>query len=266
MKPKNSIGLISKEYSSNKVKIYEAYNNDRKIRDFKTNDDLKPLIDLIGKWRYFIGVRENLTKEELFMNITFIRENFSELNLVDIEQAINLSIKGDLEVDIEHYQSFTPLYIAKILNAYKSYRSSLVVDIRKKLEKIDDEDKPPLGDKERLALAKNSLRAVYKNKSDESFHDFGSIWYNFVKKNDLMKFTKELVDEALEFGKKYSSNEIRNAFMKDVINNSHNNTENARLKRESMERQSARNFVVRKWLNSIDDVEKFIETMNINMI
>ena len=109
------IGLVKSKFNSNKLKIYQAYYSMNKIKDFKTNNDLKPLIELVGKWRYFIGIKEELSKEELFMNINFIRENFNELNLVDIDQAINLSIKGEFDIDIEHYQSFTPLYISKIL-------------------------------------------------------------------------------------------------------------------------------------------------------
>ena len=131
-KQSKSIGLIKSNFSDNKIKIYEAYRGLKKIRDFKSNDDLKPLIDLVGKWRYYIGIKEELSQEELFMNLNFIRENFSELNLVDINQAIDLSIKGDLDVEVEHYQSFTPLYISRILKSYKEYRNKVIFAIREK--------------------------------------------------------------------------------------------------------------------------------------
>src|SRR5210317_1623219 len=115
IKLNKSIGSIKGKFSKDKIEIYQAYYSLKRIKQFQSNDELKPLIDLIGKWRFYIGVKEELSQEELFMNVNFIRENFSELNLVDINQAINLSIKGTLNVDVEHYQSFTPLYISKIL-------------------------------------------------------------------------------------------------------------------------------------------------------
>ena len=67
-----------------------------------SNNDLKPLIDLVGKWRYFIGIKEELSKEELFMNINFIRENFNELKakINRDKLGINLSAaKRKTEID-----------------------------------------------------------------------------------------------------------------------------------------------------------------------
>ena len=99
IKQNNSIGLVKANYkklgiSVNKIQIFEANIKADRIKDFKNNNQLKPLIDLVGKWRYYIGIREDLSQEEMFMNINFIRENFNELNLIDINQAINLSLKG----------------------------------------------------------------------------------------------------------------------------------------------------------------------------
>ena len=71
IKQNKSIGLIKSNFTDTKIKIYEAYRSLKRIRDFNTNDELKPLIDLVGKWRYYIGIKEELSQEELFMNITF---------------------------------------------------------------------------------------------------------------------------------------------------------------------------------------------------
>jgi|TARA_B110000208_G_C11772448_1_gene430780 hypothetical protein len=266
-KQSKSIGLIKSNFSDNKIKIYEAYRGLKKIRDFKSNDDLKPLIDLVGKWRYYIGIKEELSQEELFMNLNFIRENFSELNLVDINQAIDLSIKGDLDVEVEHYQSFTPLYISRILKSYKEYRNKVIFAIREKVNKIESVPKE-LTLNEKVDITKTSLKSMYSNREDKRFYDYGGVTYDFIKRNNLLVFSKALVEEAMNFGKKNSIKEIRKSTYADVIQKSNKNYNNAKEKRESIIRNSARNYVVQKWLNSFTEetFNKFLETIDHKMI
>lgn len=267
IKQNKSIGLVKANFTDNKIKIYEAYRSLKRIRDFNTNDELKPLIDLVGKWRYYIGIREELSQEELFMNITFIRENFNELNLVDINQAINLSLKGDLDIDAEHYQNFTPLYISKILKAYKEYRGKVIYDIRERINKIENQPKEPTI-QEKVEIAKTSLQTMFSQRNDKRFHDYGGVTYDFIKRNQLLVFTKSLVAEAMEFGKKDAMKQTRKSAYKDAVLGSTNNLKNTREKKEAMIRTSARNYVVQKWLNSFDDesFNEFVQKLTDKMI
>ena len=72
IKLNNSIGLIKGKFSDNKIKIYQAYYSLKRIKQFKSNDELKPLIDLIGKWRFFIGVKEELTQVKVSALLSFM--------------------------------------------------------------------------------------------------------------------------------------------------------------------------------------------------
>jgi hypothetical protein len=265
-KQNKSIGLIKSKFSNQKIKIFEAYQSMKRIKDFNTNNDIKPLIDIIGKWRFYIGVKEELSQEELFMNVNFIRENFNELNLVDINEAINLSLKGVLNVDVEHYQSFTPLYISKILNAYKDYRNNIIYDIRQSLLKIDNKPKQ-LSPKDKVALTRASLKVLYESRNEKTFYDYGSVTYDFIKKNNLIKLTKDLVSEAMSFGEKLVSQNTRQTALSDVITNSTKGVKEARSKKEYNVRQSARNYVVQTWLNSFDEksFDEFLETITYEM-
>ena len=260
IKQNKSIGLVKAKFTDNKIKIYEAYRSLKRIRDFNTNDELKPLIDLVGKWRYYIGIREELSQEELFMNITFIRENFNELNLVDIDQAINLSLKGDLNIDVEHYQNFTPLYISKILKAYKEYRGKVLSDIRQSINKIENES-IKITIEEKVNITKSSLLAMYNSREDKRFHDYGGVTYDFIKRNKLMVFTKSLVAEAMDYGKKQTTKNARKSAYKDAVQGTTKNLTTAREKKESEIRTLARNYVVQKWLLEFDD-KTFNEFLN----
>ena len=266
-KQSKSIGLIKSDFSDNKIKIYEAYRGLKKIRDFTSNDELKPLIDLVGKWRYYIGIKEELSQEELFVNINFIREHFNELNLVDINQAIDLSIKGDLEIEAEHYQNFTPLYISKILNAYKVYRGKVIYAIRDKVNLIENTPKEPTLD-EKVEITKSSLEAMYCNKEDKRFYDYGGVTYDFIKRNKLLVFSKSLVEEAMEYGKKEGVKGLRKSMYDDAIQGSNKNYTNAKQKKESEIRNYARTYVVKKWLNSFEEkqFDKFLKTITDKML
>jgi len=267
IKLNNSIGLIKGKFNKSKIEIYQAYYSLKRIKDFKSNDELKPLIDLIGKWRFFIGIKEELSQEELFMNVNFIRENFSELNLVDINQAINLSLNGSLNTDVEHYQSFTPLYISKILLAYKKYKGEVIFDIRDSINKIEEKPKQ-LSITDRIALTRASLSVLYEKRNDKNFYDYGNVTYDFIKKNKLYTITKELVDKAMKYGKEQVAQQTRNTAISDALNNTSKNIQEARNKKEYNIRQNARNYVVQQWLNSFEEKEfaKFLKSINKKMI
>jgi len=267
IKLNNSIGLIKGKFSDNKIKIYQAYYSLKRIKQFKSNDELKPLIDLIGKWRFYIGVKEELTQEELFMNINFIKDNFSELNLMDIDQAINLSIKGDLDVDVEHYQSFTPLYISRILKAYKIYKGEVMTTIRETINKNDNKPKE-LSDVDRVALTRASLSVLYESRNNENFYDYGNVTYDFIKKNNLFPITKELVEKAMKFGKEKTRDNTRNSAITDALHNTEKYVKEAKAKKDYNIRQNARNYVVREWLNTFDQksFDKFLKSINREMI
>lgn len=260
-------GLVKGDFSEKSIKIYQAYYEHKKIRDFQTNDDLKPLIDLVGKWRYYIGIKEELSQEELYMNISFIRENFNELNIIDLDQAINLSLKGDLNVDVEHYQNFSPLYIAKILKAYKEYRCKIIYDIKEKINKIKNTPKEPTID-EKIAIAKKSLYSLYNQRNDKNFHDYGSVTFNFIKRNKLIVFSNELITESLNYAKNENNKDLANYAHTDALLDTNKNLSKAFEKKDFEIQTYSRNYIVKKWLNSFNDksFDEFINKLDSKMI
>jgi hypothetical protein len=55
--------------------------------------------------------------------IDFIIGAYGGLCSEEIKYAFKLGCKGDLEIDMNHFQAFTPIYIGKVLKAYSSLRS-----------------------------------------------------------------------------------------------------------------------------------------------
>jgi len=264
-KQNKSIGLIKDKFPNRQIKIFSANQSMKRIREFNTNNELKPLIDLVGKWRFYIGIKEELSQEELFMNVTFIRENFNEFNLYDIKEAIDLSIKGDLNVDVEHYQNFSPLYISKILQAYKKHKGSVIVTINQKISEEENKNKK-ISIEDRVALTRASIKSLYDEKDNPNFYDYGNVTYEFIKKNNLYPISKKLVEQAMKYGKKVASTKSKEIAIKEAFSENHTKFKDLNKKKEVEIRREARNYVVIKWLNSIEDINKFIETITPSMI
>lgn len=264
-KQNKSIGLVRSNFTKKQIDIYTANLSLKRIKDFNSNKEINQLIDLIGKWRFYIGIKEELSQEEIFMNVSFIRENFEQLNLFDIKQAIDLSIKGALNVDVEHYQNFSPLYISKILNAYKKHKGEVVVTINQKIRE-EEQKQIVVSNQDKLALTKASIKTLYQEKDNPNFFDGGSVTYNFIKRNKLFPLNDKLVKEALEYGQKVASSGSRSKALAEAFSENPTKFKDLKEKKEIAKRKHARNYIVIKWLNSIENIDEFLKSITINMI
>lgn len=110
-----------------------------KIIDFKTPEQNEALNELMKYWREKLGITTNAKHTEPIMNILHIKELYSDLSIEDLKLAIKYSFSGVLDVDFIAYNSFSPLYISKILNAYKQYRDDELNAIARAKMKFDAE-------------------------------------------------------------------------------------------------------------------------------
>lgn len=62
--------------------------------------------------------------------INFIREDLGNFSIKDFKLAFRMAMKGSLEVDTNHYQAFSALYLGKIMSAYVGIRNR----VRKSLQ------------------------------------------------------------------------------------------------------------------------------------
>jgi len=95
-----------------------------KVRDFNTIEQFNELNEFMKWWRMQLGITVIANHSEPQMNIIHIKELYNDLSIEDLKLAVKYSFMGILGVDFIAYNSFSPLYISKILNAYKSYRDA----------------------------------------------------------------------------------------------------------------------------------------------
>lgn len=92
-----------------------------RINKFTTTEEASELIKLIGEWKMYVGIKDELTAEQIKFCTAYIRDEFGYFSINNIRDAIKLSLRGYLNIDARPYGVFSPLYIATILTAYESF-------------------------------------------------------------------------------------------------------------------------------------------------
>lgn len=257
-KPSPSIFSTIPNLNKDLVFIYDSYAGEPKIRDLTDNKKIAPLIDSVGRWRFYLGLKDEPSKEEIIINVNFIREHFASLAVSDIDRAIQMSVAGKLEVDNECYGKFSPLYISKILNAYSLHRNNAIQEVKVKLNKLEQE-KPKAIDKEDLAKSMYALfMSMHQSAvAGEQYDDFGAVWYNKIRKYKWFAISKELAQSAYDYGMKRISFEATQGSLRRVSLGEVMSLDNKKEKAKVY----ARSYIVNKWLLSIPEPLEYAKKM-----
>lgn len=96
-----------------------------KYLDYSVANNKKKIIALLVEWAYMVGANDNssdATTEAQIFNAKFLITNYGSMTVYEIKQAIQWSVVGKLEVDVNPYGKLTPMYMARILNKYLDKR------------------------------------------------------------------------------------------------------------------------------------------------
>jgi hypothetical protein len=120
----NSIGVKA---SKQEVEIFVAQQG-KTLETFK-NKEMNDLKNSVVKWIYMLGMTGKVSDKDIIANTQIIAELFPKLTLEQLNLSIKLSLQGVLDVDVETYGSFSPMYISKIIKAYLTYSNSKIKEI-----------------------------------------------------------------------------------------------------------------------------------------
>ena len=221
------------------------------------------LIDVIGKWRWMSGINNNNQDEddlarELVLLAKFIMENYKGLTIDEINLAIDLSLTNKLDCDIRTFNMFSPMYVSRILNAYKEYKKKSHVDIieRKTKNDYDKELNKETTPEVKMEAMIDLFRMFYKEYKEMGvINDYFNTCYNYLRRTHKINPNKELIDEAMLYGKNKSREHISSYFANAIGNEKPN--------REYFEKRFARNYCVQKMFDTLD-LELFISGITIN--
>lgn len=185
-----------------------------KIREM-TEDGFRAIHIILLKWCKFLGIKDVPQAEEMKMILLFVKTNFGDLTLPEITNAFNLAIARKLDVDPNHYQNFSALYVGGILDAYKTYRSEhLTLFRRKELEleekAISEKNKPTPEDLEEMRLT--TLLSIWDDYKEGEQNEVSwqvTAYYDILQESGLVEFSKEEKKDITQRAKSICLDEVR---------------------------------------------------------
>jgi hypothetical protein len=258
LKPQVSIGAWIN--SDIEKELYLAQ-YEKKIAHFQTNDEVNNLLKVVTTWRIYLGIREEASKEENVLNVNFIRENYKNFTLADIELAYKYALTGKLEVDAEAYGKFSPLYISKILNAYGFYCEKMMTEILKRKREHESRMRQlPVHESydERLENRKKSIVWYYHQlrSSYKYVGDYGSVVWTFLTRNNIVNATNIDFDIAKEEAKKMRIAHTLNIFARVLEKMT---TEERQKEYDTLDEMYGKYFVMQQFFTKVDNIDEWLK-------
>jgi len=268
--PKQTLLIIQKLNSQEQKIVLGSL--EKKIEEF-TNEDFKSLHKLLLKWGKFIGLKEAPDDEQMFMLVVFVKDNFTKMSLAEITNAFNLAIAGVLSVNVEHYNSFSPIYISKIFNAYLEHKKEVMYKMHKlEEEEAQKEREKPLTEEELEQKNKENAIMVFKQyQAEKTVPDYGYVIYDYLIGKKLINFNKEEKTEilaeakrrAIEDGERHLKSNVT-AEIKHKIRESIMNINQHDSKRSEIVIKYCKNIGLKKYFDSLmTDPVKQTEAMKV---
>lgn len=120
--------------------------NGPRIRDIPPGDD-EPIKQVFRYIFTLIGLKaENIPDDvQKAVLLNFIRTDLKQYALEEFRIAFHLLVKGELDMEPQHFQNFNSLYLAQVMAAYDEHRKQVIKKIREaelEMEKKEKEMTP----------------------------------------------------------------------------------------------------------------------------
>ena len=232
---------------------------EKKIGHFQSNNEVNELLKVVTTWRLHLGIREEASKEENILNVNFIRENYKQFTIKDIELAYKYAKVGKRNVDAEAYGKFSPLYIAKILNAYGHYCSDVMTEVLKRKRQMESKTPPPveLSYSEKLENRKKSIVWYYHQLriSYKYVGDYGGVVWAFLTRNNLVTIENIDFDRAREEEKQMRINHCMNVFAKFLDKMT---AEDRQKEYDKLDEMYGKYFVMQQFFLKVENIEEWL--------
>lgn len=189
-----------------------------------THKEKLQVIDLVGYWMATLGIMNSISTQEIQMIAMFIIDDYGYLTIDEIKKAINLSIKGKLDCDVELYnKKFSTRYVSKILEAYSDYKYEVLKDYRERLRHQDELDKE-VTPKEKMQICIESLKSSYEDATKPVPNiSYLYVHYDYlVNKKHLFGVFREkfgeLYDKMLLEAQEYGAKKAKQIIERDYTN------------------------------------------------
>jgi hypothetical protein len=126
--------------SFNGREIVEA-SKDTQIRNLTDQESIKMSLRYIFT---LVGLKvENLPSElQKMVLMEFIESEFGWMTPEEMKLAFRMAVAGKLDVEVNHFQNFSPVYFATIANAYQEKRGAALTEYNSKIHEMTTKPDP----------------------------------------------------------------------------------------------------------------------------
>lgn len=212
--------LLIGAWASNEIEKQLALSfSEKRIRDYK-NQDMDKIVELIGEWRYLLGVSNQASERELIIFTKFIHENYPNLTYTDIRTTMMMAISGKIRIEFTPMVNFSAKYVGDCIAEYLNYKSRFVNDALLKNEQHErskQKEVKPATPEEQYNNFKSILISCYNMvKQKGEMYDFEDRIYNWLRKTKQLKMNEEDVRRALDYGNKKFTKVYTSPTKKDI--------------------------------------------------
>jgi len=140
----------------------------KKFRDFQ-EEETPVIAKRINQIAFTCGVREPIDDMECMFLAQFLKKEFRDFSLTEIEEACEKYAAGKLEFTESHFQAFTKDFIAKILKSYRTYRNKALKKYHDEMERQEEAKEPT--EEEKKEIEKEYLETVLFKKYENALEN-----------------------------------------------------------------------------------------------
>jgi len=236
--------------------------NDVKIRDL-TKDDAERLIEVVGKWGFYMGTTNRLSSEDIIALCKFLKDSYDFLTIKELLLILNLNIKGTIG-NIDFFGTLSPRYMSQVINAYLEYKRDNLKEVLDRRYADEVTPAPKITAEENHRILCDIIREEYaKYKKSGVVDDLFSIVYNYVYAHGYIDTTdKELELKAKEYAETQRIKvSVKNAnSLGDLLRSAYNKDADKATQR------FMQNYMVINLFSSINDIDAFISGLEMEDI
>ena len=207
--------------------IAKALTQEVKIKDLQSTEPIQQVLRYIF---VLIGLKTMPNEAEKAVLIKFIQDTYWNYSPNEIKIAFESMLKNDSKGDLNHFQTFSALYLSKVMKAYENARKDVIEKLRRQKEKRDKETKPMTQEEieqSNKSFDRNVILDAYNSYLKSGLIDFhhvpiGFIYETLEKRHCLIKVSKEEKKRLYEVHKE----KVRQKIKKQIKSKSTSKAEN----------------------------------------
>ena len=189
-----------------------------KIRNLEGDEEIKQALRYVFT---LIGLKADQIPGDIekAVLINYIKENMKAYTAAEIRIAFELAIKGDFTTELNHYGSFSALYLSRIFNDYVEHRRQIAAELRReedeKARKQEEEyqNRPEVKEAHAKSFDQNVIIPLFEEYQEKKSFDLGllppSIIYKALKeRHGLFDLDKKKQEKIMNEARTRTDSEI----------------------------------------------------------